>query len=68
MALMGRRPRVLRVGADTQGVFSDVLDFEARGVAPDVRVSVFPQDDLIAGRDSALERALDALAGDRKQN
>jgi hypothetical protein len=25
MALMGRRPRIVRVGADTQGVFSDVL-------------------------------------------
>jgi hypothetical protein len=25
MALIGRRPRILRVGADTQGVFSDIL-------------------------------------------
>ena len=26
MALMGRRPRIRRIGAATQGVFSDVLD------------------------------------------
>lgn len=84
MALMGRRPRILRVGADTQGVFSDILvrslpngwrfglpnevflteqgeHFEARGVPPDVRVPVFQQADLAAGRDSALERALELL-------
>jgi C-terminal processing protease CtpA/Prc len=26
MALMGRKPRIIRVGENSQGVFSDVLD------------------------------------------
>jgi hypothetical protein len=86
MALMGRRPPVLRIGEDTQGVYSDVLvrrlpngwrfalpnevfqtaggeHFEARGVPPDVRIPVFPKADLTGGRDGALERALEIIAG-----
>jgi hypothetical protein len=85
MALMGRQPAVLRVGEDTQGVYSDILvrtlpngwrfglpnevfltvggeHFEARGIPPDVRVPVFPQADLAAGTDAALERALEIIA------
>lgn len=84
MALMGRRPRVTRVGENTQGVYSDVLvrrlpngwrfglpnevfltergeHFEARGVPPDVRAPVFPKADLEAGRDGALEKAIELL-------
>ena len=81
MALMGRTPHVIRIGSNTQGVFSDVMlrhlpngwtfglpnevfltedgkHFEATGVPPDITVAVFPKDDLRAGRDLALERAL----------
>jgi len=37
--------------------------FEATGVPPDIRVPVFPKADLEAGRDSALEKALEILLG-----
>jgi hypothetical protein len=82
MALMGRTPRVVRIGEPTQGVYSDVLGrrlpngwrfglpnevflteagkhFEVVGVPPDITVPVFTRDDLAAGRDSALDRALE---------
>jgi hypothetical protein len=35
--------------------------FDGAGVAPDIRAPVFPKVDLEGGRDSALEKALDAL-------
>ena len=35
--------------------------FEASGVPPDIRVPVFPKADLEAGRDTALEKALEIL-------
>lgn len=85
MALFGREPHIIRVGDNTQGVFSDVLDrtlpnrwhfslpneiylakdgtaFNAIGVPPDIRVPVFSEEDLKAGRDSALEKAIELLA------
>jgi hypothetical protein len=85
MALMGRTPRVIRVGENTQGMFSDVLwrdlpngfsfglpneiflseegkCFEATGIPPDVVVDVFPPNDLQAGKDTALDKALALLA------
>jgi hypothetical protein len=85
MALLGRHPYVIRVGANTQGVFSDVLDrtlpngwtfgisneiyrtkegktFEGFGVPPNIVVQIFPTEDLINGRDSALDKALELLA------
>jgi C-terminal processing protease CtpA/Prc len=35
--------------------------FDGAGVAPDIRAPVFPKVDLEGGRDSALEKALEAL-------
>ncbi len=84
MALMGRTPKVVRVGENTQGVFSDVLGrrlpngfrfglpneifltadgktFDGPGIPPDVRVAVFPKEDLAKGRDGCLEKALEIL-------
>jgi C-terminal processing protease CtpA/Prc len=84
MALMGRQPRVIRIGENTQGVYSDVLErslpngwrfglpnevylteqgthFEGRGVPPDIRVPVFPESDLAAGRDGGVEAAMETL-------
>ncbi|HMG33239.1 MAG TPA: S41 family peptidase [Blastocatellia bacterium] len=86
MALMGRLPQVVRIGENTQGVYSDVLvrrlpngwrfglpnevflteqgkHFEASGVPPDTRIPVFQKTDLDAGRDSALEKAIELLLG-----
>ena len=85
MALVGRDPHVSRVGANTQGVFSDELDrtlpngwtfglsnetyltkdgrtYEGTGVPPDIEAPIFPKDDLVNGRDSALDKALELLA------
>jgi C-terminal processing protease CtpA/Prc len=39
--------------------------FEASGVSPDIRIPVFPKADLEAGRDSALEKAIEMLLGSR---
>ncbi len=85
-ALMGREPHIVRVGENTQGVFSDTLGrqlpngwqfwlpnelfltqegdyFDGPGIPPDVRVPVFRPDDLAAGRDPALEKAMEILQG-----
>jgi hypothetical protein len=37
--------------------------FEAVGVPPDLRLPVFPKADLEAGRDTALEKAIELLSG-----
>jgi hypothetical protein len=83
-ALMGRTPRVLRIGENTQGVFSDVLGrnlpngwdfglpnevfrtaqgttFDASGIPPDIIVPVFADDDIAAGRDPGMAKALEIL-------
>jgi hypothetical protein len=83
-ALMGRTPRIIRVGEHTQGVFSDVLGrrlpngwlfglpnevfrtaegktFDGPGIPPDIEVPVFADQDLAAGRDPGLARAVAAL-------
>ena len=85
MALLGRDPHVIRVGANTQGVFSDELArtlpngwtfglsnetyltkdgkaFEGTGVPPDFEVPIFPKEDLVNDRDSAIDKALELLA------
>jgi hypothetical protein len=85
MALMGRGPHVVRIGLNTQGVFSDVLNrslpngwhfhlpneiyytgdgksFDGAGVPPDVEVPFFSAEDIRAGRDSALDKALQIIA------
>ena len=81
---MGREPRIVRIGENTQGVFSDVLgrrlpndwqiglpnelflteagtSFDGPGIPPDVPVPVFRAADISAGRDPALEKALELL-------
>jgi hypothetical protein len=84
-ALMGREQDVVRIGENTQGVFSDVLTRtlpngwtfglgnelyfdeegksfeETKGIAPDVEVPVFTDEDLANGRDSAIEKAEELL-------
>ena len=82
-ALINRRPRVVRIGEPTQGVFSDVLDrrlpngwrfglpnerfvtdgksFDGPGIPPDIVVPIFPASDLAAGRDGALEKAMEVV-------
>ena len=84
-ALMGRTPHVVRIGENTQGVFSDVLGrncpngwnfglpnevfrtahgttFDGAGIPPDIIVPVFADDDIAAGRDPAMAKALEMLA------
>lgn len=80
-ALLDREPKVIRVGQNTQGVFSDVLgrrlpngwrfglpnerfitdgkSYDGTGIPPTIRVPVFSAADLDAGRDSAIEKALE---------
>ena len=83
-ALLKRTPRIVRIGENTQGVFSDVLgrvlpngwrfglpnerfvtdgkSYDGAGIPPDLVVPVFPKSDLDAGRDGAVEKALELLA------
>jgi peptidase S41-like protein/tricorn protease-like protein len=84
MAILDRQSHVTRAGANTQGVFSDVLGrtlpngwtfglpneiyltkdgkaFDGPGVPPDIETPIFTADDLAAGRDSALDKALELL-------
>jgi hypothetical protein len=88
MALFGREPHVTRIGQNTQGVFSDVLErklpngwafwlpnevyltkngksFDGAGIPPEVTVPFFSHEDLLAGRDAALDKALQILAGEK---
>jgi len=83
-ALMGRTPHVVRIGENTQGVFSDVLGrncpngwnfglpnevfrtahgttFDGAGIPPDIIVPVFADEDIAAGRDPAMAKALEIL-------
>jgi len=83
---MGRTPRVVRIGENTQGVFSDVLDrklpngwrfglpneiyrdskgkvFDGAGISPDIPAPVFADEDVAAGRDPGMAKALEALRG-----
>jgi hypothetical protein len=83
-ALMGRIPHVIRIGENTQGVFSDVLarqlpngwrfglpnevfrspegtTFDGTGIPPDIAVPVFADEDVAAGRDPAMAKALQVL-------
>ncbi len=83
-ALMGRTPHVTRIGENSQGVFSDVLDrhlpngwsfglpnevfrtskgtaFDGVGIPPDIRVPIFAEADVMAGKDPALTKAVEIL-------
>ncbi|GHG66780.1 S41 family peptidase [Streptomyces griseocarneus] len=89
-ALMGRTPAPVRIGENTQGSFSDVLErrlpngwtfglpneeylsaadgrttYDGAGIAPHVRTAVFTEEELAAGRDSALAEARRRLAAGR---
>jgi hypothetical protein len=84
-ALMGRTPHVTRIGENTQGVFSDVLDrrlpngwsfglpnevyrtpkgttFDGIGIPPDIQVAVYADEDVSAGRDPGIAKALQVLS------
>jgi hypothetical protein len=84
-ALMGRAPRITRVGENTQGLFCDPLDrrlpngwafslpnavyrtadgtaFDVAGIPPDVRVPVFADEDVAAGRDPVMTTAVGLLS------
>ena len=83
-ALMGRTPRITRIGENTQGVFSDVLSrrlpngwrfglpnevfrtpqgttFDGPGIPPDAAVPVFADEDVAAGKDPGVAKALEIL-------
>jgi C-terminal processing protease CtpA/Prc len=83
-ALMGRTPRIIRIGENTQGVFSDVLGrrlpngwrfglpnevfrtpqgttFDGPGIPPDVAVLVFGDEDVAAGKDPGVAKAMEIL-------
>jgi hypothetical protein len=83
-ALMGRTPDVTRIGENTQGVFSDVLDrrlpngwtfglpnevfrtpegatFDGPGIPPDIAIPVFAVEDVAAGKDPGMAKALEIL-------
>jgi hypothetical protein len=84
-ALMERTPHVTRIGENTQGVFSDVLDrklpngwsfglpnevyrtpkgttFDGIGIPPDIEVAVYADEDVSAGRDPGIAKALQVLS------
>jgi len=86
MAAVGRHVFLLflRIGENTQGVFSDVLGrslpngwqfglpnevfrteqgttFDGPGIPPDIIVPVFADDDIAAGKDPAMAKALETL-------
>jgi hypothetical protein len=84
--LDAREEGILRIGENTQGVFSNVLTStlpngwtiglgnelyfdgegrpfeESKGIAPDIKVPVFTDEDLANGRDSAIEKAEELFA------
>lgn len=84
-ALLGRSPAPMRIGENTQGVFSDTLDrflpkgwefelpneeyatsrnggtFDVTGIPPQIRIPVFPPDEMAAGKDSVFARAVAEL-------
>ncbi|GAA2041540.1 S41 family peptidase [Catenulispora yoronensis] len=88
-ALMGRSPAPVRIGENTQGVFSDTLNcvlpngwefalpnevypvtrngpsFDVTGIPPQIRIPVFPDDEIAAGKDSVFSKALTVLKASR---
>lgn len=84
MALMNREPGVVRIGENTQGVFSVVLvhilpngwwmglqnerfltatgeTYDGPGIPPTIPTAVFTPNEMDAGIDSALDKALETL-------
>jgi C-terminal processing protease CtpA/Prc len=87
-AMMGRTPRVVLIGENTQGVSCDVLGrhlpngwnfglpnavyrtqegsaFDVLGIPPEIPIPVFRDDDIAAGRDPAMDAALQSLTSRR---
>ena len=65
--LVRRLPNGWRFGMPNEVFLNEQgQHFEATGVPPEIRVAVFPKADLEAGRDSALEKALEILLGNAR--
>jgi hypothetical protein len=61
--VLGRRlPNGWRFGLPNERFVTKGKSYDGPGIAPDVVVPVFPKSDLDAGRDGALEKALQLLA------
>ena len=62
--LVRRLPNGWRFGLPNEVFLTEQgKHFEATGVPPDIRIPVFPKADLDAGRDGALEKAIEILLG-----
>ncbi len=61
--VLGRRlPNGWTFGLPNERFVTDGKSYDVNGIAPDVTVPVFPRADLDAGRDAALEKALEAIS------
>jgi hypothetical protein len=60
--VLGRKlPNGWRFGLPNERFVTDGRTYDGPGIPPDVEVPVFPKADLSAGRDGALEKALEIL-------
>ena len=60
--VLGRKlPNGWRFGLPNERFLTDGRNYDGPGIPPDVPVPVFPKSDLEAGRDGALEKALELL-------
>jgi Peptidase family S41 len=60
--VLGRHlPNGWRFGLPNERFVTDGKSYDGDGIAPDVRVPVFPKTDLDTGRDRAIEKALELL-------
>jgi C-terminal processing protease CtpA/Prc len=64
--VLGRTlPNGWRFGLPNERFVTDGKSYDGPGIPPDVSVPVFPRVDLDAGRDGALEKALELVAAGR---
>ena len=64
--LVRRLPNGWRFGLPNEVFLTEQgKHFEATGVPPDIRIPVFPKADLEAGRDGALEKAIEIILGNK---
>jgi hypothetical protein len=64
--VLGRTlPNGWRFGLPNERFVTDGKSYDGPGIAPDITVPVFPKADLDAGRDGALEKALELLTSRR---
>jgi hypothetical protein len=63
--VLGRKlPNGFRFGLPNEIFLTkDGIAFDGPGIPPDVKIPVFPKEDLEKGRDSAMEKALEILKG-----